>query len=354
MDKYRVIGLMSGTSQDGLDIAFCTISVKNNKWSYIINKAYTIKYNAKLKHKLSALETASASDLAAAHMEFGEYMGLQVNKFIKKYKIKPDFIASHGHTIFHRPDKGFTFQLGAGASIAATCNMQVVADFRSLDVALGGQGAPLVPIGDRLLFTDYDYCLNLGGFANVSYEKLNKRLAFDICPVNIVLNQYAEMLGMEYDAGGDLSRKGTVNEKLLNELNSLAFYKTKKGKPKSLGKEWVIEFVMPLFKKHAIAENDILRTFTEHIAWQIAAALNNKTSSKVLVTGGGAYNKFLLERIKAKSRCKFILPGDVLINYKEALIFALLGVLKVRNEINTLRSVTGASSDSSGGAVYSK
>jgi len=351
-DEYHVIGLMSGTSLDGLDIAFCRFLFENNKWSYEIIQTETILYTDYWKQKLVWLETADALTFQLANVEYGNYLGLRVSDFIIKNNLKADFVSSHGHTIFHQPENKLTVQIGSGSAIASKCKLPVVCDFRSLDVALGGQGAPLVPIGDMLLFSEYDYCLNLGGFANVSYQYNGQRIAFDICPVNIVMNAIAERLGMPYDAEGEIAKEGMLSHYLLNELNQLGYYKSTLNTPKSLGKEWVIKNVKPLLEMYELDEKDLLRTFCEHIAVQISKSLQNKTRGKVLVTGGGAYNTFLIDRISKNTNHDLVIPDKNFIEHKEAMIFAFLGVLRMRNEINCLKSVTGASVDCSGGSVY--
>lgn len=352
VQKYNVIGLMSGTSLDGVDIAFCRFVLTNKRWTYTIVQAETIAYSSTWKNTLLGLERTDALSFQQTHVEYGSYLGNLVSDFVKKYRIKADFVSSHGHTIFHQPQKKLTVQIGSGSAIAAECKLPVVCDFRSLDVALGGQGAPLVPIGDKLLFADYDLCLNLGGFANVSYEHKQERIAYDICPVNIVMNAICNTLGKEYDNEGKLARKGTINESLLNTLNQLAFYKLPANSPKSLGKEWVIKNIDPLIKKYNLSPSDVLRTFCEHVSIQIANSVNDKKAGKILVTGGGAFNAFLMERIKKHSIHPVIIPANKTIEFKEALIFAFLGVLRMRNEVNCLKSVTGAKHDNIGGAVY--
>ena len=350
MDKYKVIGIMSGTSLDGLDIAFCRFKLEKGKWSYKINCAKTVKYTSDFKKLLSRKTKVGSLKLLSADKQFGNFIAKEANKFIRKNKLKPDFISSHGHTIFHQPEKGLTFQIGSGRVIADKTGFPVVCDFRTLDVALGGQGAPLVPIGDKLLFSEYEACLNFGGFANISFEKNNKRIAFDICPVNIVLNHFAKKLGKEYDKNGMLSSKGNLNTELLKNLNSLEFYSRKA--PKSLGKEWVNQFFNPILNGNP---KNILRTVCEHISTQVSETINTSLDNKkkkVLVTGGGAYNNFLIELIKEKSNAQIIIPDKNTIEFKEALIFGFLGVLRLRGEINTLCSVTGASKDSSGGVIY--
>lgn len=349
---YHVIGLMSGTSLDGLDIAFCRFSVDNDGWKYEILEAETKPYTIDWKERLLSLETASAAEFHQLNQEYGYFLGRQVSDFIVKKGLKPDFVASHGHTIFHQPDKRFTVQAGAGSAIAAACKLPVVCDFRSVDVALGGQGAPLVPLGDRMLFPEYNYCLNLGGFANISYEHNKKRIAFDICPVNIVMNTICENIGKPYDDKGAMARSGMISMYMLHEFNQLPFYRLMPNTPKSLGKEWVVENVDPIIAQYEIAENDLLHTFCEHVAIQIARATDVKQTKKMLVTGGGAYNDYLIERIQTLSKHELIIPDKKTIEFKEALIFAFLGVLRMRNEVNCLKSVTGARMDNVGGAVY--
>jgi anhydro-N-acetylmuramic acid kinase len=259
-------------------------------------------------------------------------------------------VASHGHTIFHNPLLHYTTQIGEGAAIAAGCGLPVVCDFRTGDVAAGGQGAPLVPLGDELLFGDYDYCLNLGGFANISMQSLNNRIAFDIVPANIILNHFANQRGKAYDPNGEIAASGQVQENLLQSLNDLAYYHIRP--PKSLGREWVESEVLPLLSDTGLELEDAACTFCEHIAQQIAACLENGPQKKMLVTGGGAFNTYLVQRITALTQVKLIVPDVKTVNYKEALVFAFLGLLRMQAKPNCLASVTGASHNVSGGAVY--
>ncbi|HKJ06628.1 MAG TPA: anhydro-N-acetylmuramic acid kinase, partial [Flavobacteriaceae bacterium] len=245
---------------------------------------------------------------------------------------------------------GYTLQIGNGPQIFNATKVKTICDFRVQDVQLGGQGAPLVPIGDKLLFSKYNYCLNLGGFANVSFEEKNKRIAFDICPVNIVMNFYAKQLGKEYDNKGLIARKGKIHKTLLNDLNAISFYK--KTPPKSLGFEFVKAVIFPLIQKYNLPVPTILRTFIEHIAIQMASVIKGE-KKECLITGGGAFNTFLIEVLAQKTAVKLILPSEEIINYKEALIFALLGYLKNFNQVNCLQSVTGASRNHSSGVIYS-
>lgn len=349
-NQYFVIGLMSGTSLDGVDIAYCRFIQTDGQWRYEIVNVQTINYNNKWIEKLTNIGKQGAINFVQTHTEYGHYLGELTNNFIKKNNLDVDFISSHGHTVFHQPEKKITFQIGDGAAIAAKCNLPVVCDFRSLDVARGGQGAPLVPIGDKLLFSEYDHCLNLGGFANTSYDEGGKRIAYDICPVNIVLNKLAKELGKDYDDKGKTATSGKINVDLLKELNSISFYE--KTSPKSLGKEWFTETFFPILSKYNISIQDKLRTVCEHIAVQIANTGTRDQNKTILLTGGGVHNDFLVSRIKAQSPHKIVIPLKKIVDFKEALIFAFLGVLRMRKEVNCLRSVTGASKDSIGGTIY--
>jgi len=342
--------MMSGTSLDGVDIAFCEFLVDEDVWTYRIHCAETVPYDKQWIKTLGNLENSSALNFAIIHKQYGHLIGHMISDFINKHKLTPDFIASHGHTIFHQPANKLTFQIGDGAAIAAEVGFPVVCDFRSLDVALGGQGAPLVPIGDKLLFGSYDYCLNLGGFANISFDKNNTRVAFDICPVNMVLNKIAAILGKDYDHNGEIAASGNINADLLKALNSLDYYKS--PFPKSLGKEWVVKFFDPVVDTFNIAESEKLCTLCEHIALQIAGSDKMKAGKKMLITGGGTYNSFLISRIKEHCNCEIIIPDKLTIEYKEALIFAFLGMLRIEEKANCLHSVTGAIKDNIGGAVY--
>jgi anhydro-N-acetylmuramic acid kinase len=350
-DHYEIIGLMSGTSLDGLDVAFCAFDYSNNKWSFQILKAVTFSYTPQWQHKLSEAMNLSADQLASLHMEYGEFIGKQVNQFINDIKLKPDFIASHGHTVFHRPDLGYTFQLGSGAAIAAITGIETICDFRSQDVAFKGQGAPLVPVGDKLLFSEYDICLNLGGFANVSHEINGRRIAYDICPTNLALNFLAGKTGLDYDNNGQLASSGNIIPGLLNNLNSIGYYQLKP--PKSLGKEWFDAKFIPVLNDYSSCSvNDLLCTVSEHIADRIAIAVKGIPQEKMLVTGGGAYNRFLIDRIKSHPSINLVIPDDTTLQFKEAMIFAFLGVLRLKGETNCLSSVTGASRDHCSGSIY--
>lgn len=343
-----IIGLMSGTSLDGLDICYVRFDGENADWKYTILKAESEQYPLEISNSLATAQSMTAAEYALFNSNYGLYIGERVKAFMERNNCHPDLIASHGHTIFHQPGKRFTAQIGSGAGIAAETGVDCVCDFRTTDVALYGQGAPLVPIGDRLLFKDYDYCLNIGGFSNVSFDKGESREAYDISPANYVLNHYARLLGFEYDKDGEIARSGNVDVTLLGALNHLDFYNVKG--PKSLGREFVESEVIPLIDSYGLSTADVLSTFCEHIACQMS---RNIFSGRVLVTGGGAFNTYLIERMRAKSpKCEYIIPDPMTISFKEALIFAFLGLLYINDIPNCLSTVTGAKYDCIGGALY--
>lgn len=348
-NRYKVLGLMSGTSLDGLDIAYCNFEKKEGRWIYHIQEATTYHYPKIWQQKLLQLHHISAEEMLALDLDYGRWTGEMVNAFLESNKLeKPDFIGSHGHTVFHKPSAGYTLQIGNGTAIALETNCKTVSDFRTQDVLLGGQGAPLVPIGDQELFSGNDACLNLGGFANISYQKNEQRIAFDICPANIVLNPLAQKLGKNYDCNGDMARKGKILPDLLNQLNDLHFYK--QAAPKSLGVEWVKKNIDPIIKQYKVSTNDLLCTLCEHVSIQIAVHL--EPFKNVLISGGGVWNTFLLERIQANAAIEVQELDKKLVDYKESLIFAFLAVLRVRNEVNCLSSVTGAKKDHSSGVIH--
>jgi anhydro-N-acetylmuramic acid kinase len=349
--KYNTIGVMSGTSLDGIDLSHIEFTVENNKWKFQILESETIPYPLNWLNTLKTAVDFSPAELQKLNQNYTRFLAHIISDFIKKHALKSlDAVCSHGHTILHQPQNGFTLQIGNLPEIATMIQQTIICDFRVQDVQMGGQGAPLVPIGDRILFSEYDYCMNLGGFSNVSFEQNNQRIAFDISPVNTVLNFYANQLGFDYDNKGIISKTGKINDTLLEQLNAFDFYK--KTFPKSLGFEFVKETVLPLIETFSIPTEDKLGTFTEHVAYQIALALPNKKGS-LLVTGGGAYNDFLMERIQHYlPEMKIIIPEKKVLEFKEALIFALLGILKLRDEINVLSSVTGAKTDHSSGFIY--
>ena len=347
---YNVIGVMSGTSLDGVDLAHIHFTIQDGIWKFEIQETETVSYSSEWFNKLKNAVQFSDDELIQLNKDYTKLLSEIIKTFISKNKIENlDAVCSHGHTILHQPQNGFTLQIGNLPAIAQLINQKVVCDFRVQDVKLGGQGAPLVPIGDQILFSEYDYCLNLGGFSNVSFVENNTRIAFDISPVNTVLNFYANQLNLDYDDKGVISKSGNLNKILFEELNALSFYS--KSYPKSLGFEFVKETVLPLIEKNATSIQDKMHTFTVHVGFQIANALSKK-NGKLLVTGGGAYNDFLIGEIqKHLPKMQVIIPDKKMLEYKEALIFALLGVLKLRGEINVLSSVTGAVRNHSSGVI---
>lgn len=352
MSRYTVIGVMSGTSLDGLDIALCQFEKKSNKWNFRVLEAETDTYSPEWKQQLTYAVKLSGQELIKLDSTYGAYIGEKVNQFLKKHPIRIDFISSHGHTVYHQPEKRVTLQIGNGADILAISGITTISNFRSVDVALGGQGAPLVPVGDELLFDEYKYCLNLGGIANISFKQKGKRIASDICPVNMAINYLMQKVNKEIDKDGEMAQAGILIPHLLVQLNNLAFYK--KPGPKSLGREWFESEFMPILDKYDFGLRDLLRTTYEHIATQITLATESSVKKPVLITGGGAHNKFLIDLLKAKTNHQIIIPDKQIIDFKEALVFAFLGVLRMRHEINCLASVTGAKRDSVGGCVYGR
>ena len=348
--QYSVIGAMSGTSLDGVDLVYVSFNL-HEKWKFKIKLAETISYSDYWFNQLKGLINKSKEELKAIDIDYTKYLARIISDFISKNKITLiDFICSHGHTALHQPENKLTFQIGNLPVLSKLLNKTVVCDFRVQDVEFGGQGAPLVPIGDDLLFKDYDFCINLGGFANLSTSNSGLRIAYDICPVNIVLNKYVEKLNLKYDDKGILASQGLINHKLLSKLNALPFYK--KTFPKSLGLEWVNSRVFPLIDSFQLETKSILRTVVAHISNQIANEINKKENASVLVSGGGTYNTFLMNEIKTTTLNKIIIPSNEIIEYKEALIFGFLGVLKYRNETNVLASVTGAKANHSSGKIF--
>ncbi|XZF14341.1 anhydro-N-acetylmuramic acid kinase [Chitinophagaceae bacterium MMS25-I14] len=355
---YKVIGLMSGSSLDGLDIVYTHLEEVRGQWSYEIKNAACISYSTEWENRLRGAVRISGVDLMRLHAHYGHYLAEQVLAFMEEHQLdhKVDFIASHGHTLFHDPADKMTFQLGDGAAIAAQTGLPVISDLRSLDVALGGQGAPIVPVGDKLLFASYDYLLNLGGIANLTVKNGTDVLAFDVCPANQVLNTLAQKAGKEYDDQGNMAASGALLIDVLADLNEQAYYKLKG--PKSLSNDQAMDLVFPSLLESGHEINDMLHTMVQHIADQVAVALGNypleKEQPQMLITGGGALNAFLVHRIQAAISDKAVItvPDVETIQYKEALVMALIGALRWREETNVYSSVTGASRDSIGGALW--
>ena len=350
---------MSGSSLDGLDIVYTELQENRGEWSFEIQVADCYEYNKEWQEQLKNAITLNAQDYLLLHAAYGHYLGSEVNRFIEENNLhfKVGLIASHGHTTFHLPGKKMTGQLGDGAAIAAQTGINVVSELRALDVAFGGQGAPIVPIGEQLLWKDYSLFLNLGGIANISIKTETDYIAFDVCPANRVLNMLIAKQGKEYDAGGEVAASGAINEKLLQQLNALPYYQ--QPFPKSLANSFGTDEVFPLVDTAGLSVQDSLRTYTQHIVEQIVSAIAGSPlpspGAKLFVTGGGAFNTFLIQRLAEALQphsIEVVVPDENTVKYKEALVMALIGVLRWREESNVLSSVTGARRDSIGGAMW--
>lgn len=355
MTEYKVIGVMSGTSMDGVDLVHCTLHQSNGNWNYKINAAKTIDYDEKWRLRLSKLRSQSAYNFVRTDRYYGEYLGLLINDFLNETGLQADLISSHGHTIFHQPENNITTQIGDGNAISAITGIPSVTNFRAMDVILGGQGAPLVGIGDKLLFGDYDMCLNIGGFANISANVEGNYVAYDICPANILLNRIAREFDMEFDEDGKIAETGKIDYDLLGDLNTIPYYK--QPYPKSLGREWINQNFWGIVRESKIEKQDKMKTLVDHIAGQIGQNIDDladgdSSKIRVLATGGGVLNPVLIDYIKSNTDAEIVVPDVQLINYKEALVFALMGVLRVKNQPNVLASFTGADSDSVSGSLH--
>lgn len=337
---------MSGTSLDGLDLALCQFNSEENKINYKVIACQTIEYKHIWKQRLQQAYEATAEQYFKLNSLYAEFIATEVNTFLEKNNAKADYIASHGHTVFHRPALGFTTQMGCGATIKAKTNISTICDFRSVDVALGGQGAPLVPIGDRDLFSEYEACLNIGGIANVSFTKNNALQAFDICYANMILNDITALINKNYDDKGMMASQGNISNVLLSQLLSIETHN------QSLGRELYENAFLPILKSHPISIEDKLATCVEYSAQKISEVLNSNQLKSLLITGGGAYNDFLITRIKHYFKGVIEIPRDEIIQFKEAIIFAYLGYLRINNLPNAIASVTGAAQNSVGGCIY--
>ncbi len=346
---------MSGTSLDGLDLCYCHISRTEDKWAFEIKETKSISYSEDMRSELKDSIYLKADELLRFHNTYGTWLGQEAKAFIAENNLKVDFIASHGHTTHHQPENGLTFQIGSGQHLANESGCKVICDFRTNDIALGGQGAPLVPIGDELFFSTYDFCLNLGGISNISLKQKGKRIAYDIGLANMILNHITHKIDMVYDKGGSLARKGSINQKMLEKLNALKYYLL--PHPKSIGYEWFLEEVIPIVDETDDTTENLLHTAIHHICIKVVQQVQLNTSQKeqtLFVTGGGALNGFMIETLQNElnDNTKIIVPSNTLIEFKEALVFALMGALRIEQEINVLKSVTGAKRDSSSGIVY--
>ncbi len=355
-NRYRVLGLMSGTSLDGLDMAYVQLWKEGHDWQFELGPAVSLDYTEEWRTRLKESVNLSGLELSLLDREYGRWLGEQSRIFVEEEKLEMDFLACHGHTVFHQVDKKLTLQIGHGQELACSSRQKVICDFRSKDVVLGGQGAPLVPIGDELLFGAYDYCLNLGGISNVSFRHKGKRMAYDIGLVNMLLNYLTHQIGLAFDEGGKIAASGNLNQALFQELNGLPYFK--EDYPKSTGYEWFVDEVVPIVDRYSgLSMEDRLCTGVHHITYQIAASIKSHETGKgarLWATGGGAKNTFLIKTLRhyLGDQVEVVIPDVSLIDFKEAIVFALMGVLRERGETNCLSSVTGASSDNSGGVVF--
>ena len=343
--SYSVIGVMSGTSLDGLDLVISNFRLINGHWSFEITDAQTVNYPESIIEELRKGIHLKSDALNKLDKALGEFIGKTIKDSFGEKLYQIDFIASHGHTIFHQPEKGVTVQIGCGEEMNRITSKPVVNDFRSLDVSLGGQGAPLVPVGDRDLFHEFDYCLNLGGIANITQNQ--KISAFDICPFNMALNALAEKKNLAYDDGGQLANSGKLLPTVLEALSNIPYNKVKG--PKSLGAEDYELHWKAIIEGSEAEPQDLMNTYCEYAAIAIAKVVNKKPGSKLLVTGGGAFHTYFINRLKGLVNGQVIIPTEELISFKEALIFAYLGLLRVLKQPNCLASVTGAKQDNCGG-----
>ncbi len=345
---------MSGTSMDGIDIAHCDLTEgENGKWNYKINVAKTYEYNDMWRLRLSKLRNQNALNVYKTDRYYGEYVGELINGFISENNLEVDLIGSHGHTIFHQPENNITYQIGSPSAIAAVTDIPTVGNFRAMDVVKYGEGAPISGIGDQLLFSEFDMCLNLGGFANLSATVDGTPVAYDICPCNILLNRIAREFGKEYDEGGEIANQGSIDYDLLSDLNSIEYYS--QSYPKSLGREWINENFWYRVRQSEAGKEDRMKTLVDHIGQQIGENIeklaDDSSTTRVYVTGGGAFNPTLIDHLRTHTDAEIIVPETQVIEYKEALIFGLLAVLRVQNKTNILKSYTGAEYDSISGEL---
>ena len=349
MKNFNVIGVMSGTSLDGVDIVYVKF-IQNESWSFKIINSKTYKYEDSTADILNDISKKSLEEIKEIDVVYSKMLAKIINEFIDEFSInKIDFVSSHGHTAIHDPSNLITYQMGNLSTLSTEVNQKVICDFRVQDVKLGGEGAPLVPVGEKYLFHEYDSFINLGGFANISNHKGESLIAYDICPVNIVLNNLSKKIGKDFDDKGSIASSGKLIINLYEELEKLEYYQL--DPPKSLGIEWVDEYIFPLINKYFdYPIEDLLNTLSNHIANQISNNLKNL--DKVLVSGGGAYNDYLIHLIRSKTDSEIIISSKNIIEFKEALIFAFLGVLRNLNINNCYSSVTGASKDHCSGKIF--
>lgn len=356
-NPLKIIGLMSGTSLDGLDLVYVRLQNVGNRWKYDVLASECINYTEEFREEIRQMPFLSAEKFWAAHVDIGHFFGQATFSFMEKHQIldEVDWVVSHGQTIFHQPKLGYTAQIGCGAAVSASAKKNVVCDLRSMDIAFGGQGAPLVPVGEHFLFDDYKIFLNLGGIANISFHQENKISAFDISPANTLLNYFTNKINLAYDQDGEIAKSGSIDNTLLDFWNEQSFYK--QDIPRSLHTDYILKhFILP-FDFSYLNTEDILKTAVEHIAYTISKSfellnINDLKNNKMMITGGGALNCYLIDRIKYYVPFEIYLPNQETILYKEAIIMAFLGGLRTLEIENCFSSVTGANRNVIGGAIY--
>jgi len=344
-----IAGVMSGSSLDGLDIAIVHFS-PNSDWQLLWS--YDIPYTPEWVSRLKNYHLLSSTEYVSLKFDFSRYIGELVGDALGDYSGNVDYVSFHGHTLLHLPEKGITEQIGNGGVLAAILNIPTITDFRTQDVTKGGVGTPLAPLVELNLFKGHDYYLNLGGIANITkLIDAAKLMAYDVCPCNQVLNYFSNQMGKDYDEGGEIARSGTINKNLIDYLNSIPYFD--QNPPKSLDNNWIMNEVIPNFPAGKI--EDTLHTFCNWVAECIANEVEESKASSLMVSGGGAHNTYFMEcltsRLSSKN-CELHLPSKEIIDFKEAILMSLMAYKYINGESNVLCSVTGASSDSIGGALY--
>ncbi len=344
--SWTAIGLMSGTSLDGLDIAKARFDIdENGDWNGELLEFECFDYPEELWGGLRGSMEMSALELKYLEKNWSEFAASKVCEM----KLEADLLCSHGHTVFHKPEDGITVQIGSGAILAARTGIPTICDLRSLDVAYGGTGAPLIPMVDRHLFSEYNACVNLGGFSNISISTDEETIAWDMGPCNNLLNLLAREVGKDFDEDGTMAREGLISESLLKELLALEYHDLRP--PKSIGMEWFYNSLVPIIANNTgFSLENIMCTCVEYIAHTITKDLPD---GKVLFTGGGARNIFLIERLnKLVDKSEIHIANEPMIDAKEAYGFAFLGLQRWLLMDNVLDSVTGASRPTSSGAIW--
>lgn len=359
---YHVIGIMSGSSLDGIDLAYCRFTTGTDlqfDWELILGETMPLPEN--WQARLAHLPTQNAVTFAKTHVYFGHFLAKTVNQFVEQHQITQlDFISSHGHTIFHNPDKRYTTQIGCGSAIAALTGYPVINDFRMQDIAINGEGTPIAPAADRYLYSDYDFCLNIGGIANITSQIQEDPIAFDISPANQLLNYLSGQLGFAFDNDGQIAASGNLLPELLQLLQGYPYYKS--PPPKSISNEWIVSELLPILASFEASIEDKLHTVTQFIAIEVSNSLIRLTQDsshaeyRLMLSGGGSKNKYLIESIKSclsgQLNIELIVPSTETIDFKEAILMGLMGVLRVLNVPNCFSTVTGARFDTIGGAIH--